>query len=129
PDPNFAGQYPYIERFSYRVADDSGLTTTGQVAVSVYQKDSDRDSAILSIRVDGVNDAPTIAGVTPGLAITDKQSIAPFASVTIGDVDEQGQQVLTVKVVIDDPIKGVLLNLGGFVQAPSGTYTFTGTPA
>jgi len=121
--------YPYEERFWYDVADDSGNLYRGQVTVQVFETGSDRDGAIVSITVHGVNDAPTIVGTATQPLITDKETATPFAGVTIGDVDDQGMELLTVKIIIDDPAKGMLMNLGGFVQTPLGTYTMSGTPS
>src|SRR6185436_16064820 len=50
----------------------------------------------------------------------------PFPGVTVVDVDEYGQQVLTATVTFD-PTHGVLI--GGFTQTDPGRYAFSGTPA
>jgi len=133
PDPDFetnhpGATYPYLEQFHYDVADDSGQTFRGLVTVHVFKAGSDQDTAQISITVAGVNDAPTITNTVPVPLITDKQTGTPFANVRIHDVDNQGTELLTVTVIIDRIAKGVLTNLGGFVESPTGTYTKTGTP-
>lgn len=125
PAPGFTGR----ETFSYKVADDSGNQYTGRATVAVLPTGGDRDTATVAITVIGTNDPPVISGTAGGLAITDKETIRPFASVTLVDVDDYGFQPLTVAVSLDDPAKGLLLNLGGFIQGPAGIYTFRGTPA
>ncbi|MEJ2303387.1 MAG: Ig-like domain-containing protein [Anaerolineales bacterium] len=72
------------------------------------------------------NEAPTISGTLAGQTTDDKTPIDPFTAVTVADPDGD---TLTVTVTLDDANKGVLTNLGGFVQGPPGTYTFTGSPA
>jgi hypothetical protein len=72
------------------------------------------------------NEAPTISGTVAGQTTDDKTPIDPFAAVIVADPDGD---TLTVTVTLDDPNKGVLANLGGFIQAPPGTYTFSGPPA
>src|SRR6185503_13792759 len=78
------------------------------------------------ITVLGTNDAPTITGAVGGLAITDKQTIAPFTNVVIGELDAFGLQVLTVTVSLDNFVKGILTNRGGFSNSAPGVYTITG---
>ncbi len=72
------------------------------------------------------NEPPTIGGTQAGQTTDDKNSLDPFMNVTIEDFD--GNE-LTVVVVLDDAAKGVLTNLGSFVEGPAGTYTFIGSPA
>jgi VCBS repeat-containing protein len=45
--------------------------------------------------------------------------------VTISDPDTVD---ITITISLDDPDKGVLINLGNFIQSPNGSYTFTGSP-
>ena len=130
PDSSYSGVFPYRETFLYRVQDDSMLTVTGKVDVIVYKNGSDRATTNVCILVVGVNDPPTIDGTGAAAAITDKQTSHPFAGVTIGEVDDQGQQPLTIYVSLDNSAKGVLTNLGAFVRWwPAGTYLFQGTAA
>lgn len=63
-----------------------------------------------------------------GLEVTDITSIKPFLKVTIGDIDILPQN-LTVMVSLDDPGKGSLETLGGFIDQGGGVYSFTGTAA
>ena len=128
PDPNSTNSHPYTETFFYRVQDDSLLTVTGQVAVTVYEVGSDRDAAEVAFTVNGVNDPPTIAGTGPAGTITDKQTVQLFPTVTIGEVDAQGLQPLLVTVSLNQA-RGVITNLGSFTQTGPGTYQFSGIAA
>ncbi len=123
PGNHFVG----TENFTYQVSDDSGKIYVQAVSVKVVRAGSDRDTNIVTVTVTGVNDAPTITG-TQSTNITDKGTATPFSSVTIGDVDEHGLQILTVRVLLDNPAKGVLVNLGGFTLSSPGTYVMQGTP-
>ncbi len=132
PAPGYTGEYPYVERFTYTVQDDSLGTVTGAVAVAVFEAGSDRDAAILSVTVSGVNDPPTVdTNAVPVLTITDKQTATPFAGIVVADVDHQGNELLVVRVIITDPAIGSFSNLGGFVESPAGSrsYTFSGNGA
>src|SRR6185437_9736412 len=86
---------------------------------------SDRDTNTVTITIVGVNDVPTIAGTQSGAAITDKQTVPPFANVTIGDLDDFGQQPLTVTITLDSAAKGQLVNLDGFLNTAPGVYTMS----
>lgn len=130
PSPTYAGGYPYVEAFSYRVADDSGGSVTGRVAVTVHRQGSDRSNAVLNVTVVGVNDPPTISGAQSGFQINDKQTIAPFTNVVITEVDSHGLELLkNVTVSLDDPDKGelrLLQEIGGFIRTAPGVYTMSG---
>ncbi|WP_160164644.1 Ig-like domain-containing protein [Pedosphaera parvula] len=85
-----------------------------------------------SIIVTPVNDAPSIQGISALATIPDTSSSAPFPTVLITDVDELGNQQLTVTVHLDDNAKGTFntnsLAVSGFVSN-AGNYTFSGSPA
>ncbi len=125
PDPGFTG----IETFTYEVEDDTGETYEAAVMIRVVAADSDFSGAKVVLTVKGANDAPTLTGVQAIDFHRDDEIAKPFATVIIGEVDSNGLQPLTVTVVIDDPVKGELTDLGGFVEGPPGTYTFLGTAA
>ncbi|MBX3745654.1 MAG: tandem-95 repeat protein [Verrucomicrobiae bacterium] len=132
PDPGYSGTYPYVERFSYVVLDDSGLPHTNVASVEVHQAGTDRDVGTVVVTVLGVNDPPTLENAGPDtLSITDKQTVTPFAGVTIGEVDDQGNEPIEVRVVLDDPAGGRLTHLGGFAETVygNGAYAFQGTAA
>jgi hypothetical protein len=122
PAAGFVG----TERFSYRVTDDAGGLTTGNATVSVVAAGSDRATNTVTVTLMGTNDPPTITGTRGGWAITDKQSVQPFTNATIADVDAHGLLPLTVSVTLDNSIKGILTNLGGFSSSAPGVYTMTG---
>ncbi len=132
PDPDYGGPYPYVETFPYIVEDDSGGTVTNMARVMVHEAGTDRDVATVAITVHGVNDPPTITNSGPAtVSITDKETVAPFAGFTIGEVDNQGSETVEVRVVLDEPAAGRLTNLGGFAETTfgNGAYVFTGTAA
>jgi hypothetical protein len=133
PSPGYAGPYPYVETFDYVEEDDSSLTFTGKARVTVYRVGSDRSVATVRVTVVGVNDPPTIRGTVAGQTVYHNSVILPFASVTIADVDEQGGQLVKVRVIISDPTHGYLTTLGGFVDLGGGVYALGGatgvTPA
>jgi|GEM_PF-626118 len=81
-----------------------------------------------TVTITSVNDAPTITG-NGNYAITDKQTVQPFASINVGDVDNDGQQILTVDLVMDNLDKGALQNLGGFTLITNGLFELSDTPA
>jgi len=121
PAANFTGE----ETFTYLVKDDSGITFPGKVTVSVEAAGSDRSSAVLSIKVEGVNDAPIF--VNPqSTATNDRTAIHPFANATIIDVDDQQRQHVTVRVTW--PAGQGLLS-GGFCSVSPGVIEFSGCPS
>ncbi|MFN8817007.1 MAG: DUF4347 domain-containing protein, partial [bacterium] len=79
-----------------------------------------------------INDNPTVSNALAGQAVNDNATLAPFAGLTIGDVDSPAQ-TLTVSVTLDTAAKGVFtsgsLTASGFVHAGGGVYTFSGTAA
>lgn len=76
--------------------------------------------------ITSVNGGPVISGLpaTPPLLLAPAEVVRPFADLAVMD-DDGGQIALTV--AIDDPAKGQLVDLGGFLEGPPGTYTRTGT--
>ncbi len=124
PATNFTG----LEHFTYTLRDDSTNLFTATATVRVYARGSDRATNTVTMMVIGTNDPPTITG-SANAAITDKQSIQPFTTVTLGDLDEDNQQVQTVTVTLDHLDNQTLTQLGGFTQNPVGTFTLQGTPA
>jgi VCBS repeat-containing protein len=124
PAAGFTG----FETFAYQVTNDSGGILTGTATVNVVAAGSDRDTNTVTITIVGVNDVPTITGTQGGYSITDKQTVAPFANVTIADIDDYGLQPLTVTVTLDAAAKGRLTNLGGgFQNIAPGVYRIQST--
>lgn len=114
------------ETFTYTVVDRSGTTHDEAVTVQIVGKASDRDEAELQVRITGVNDLPMLSGMADG-AITDKQSIYPFAGVAITDLDEAGNQLQTVTVSYDSSAGTVVAP--GMTTIATGTYQIVATPA
>ncbi|SMP76920.1 tandem-95 repeat protein [Noviherbaspirillum suwonense] len=84
--------------------------------------------AATRITVLSVNDAPVLdlpAGVQ---TINDKDSLAPFAGITVADPDSPSQQ-LTLRITLDDPARGRLSAAAGSYDASAGVYVLTGTAA
>lgn len=125
PDPGYAGAYPYAEWFAYRVSDDAGGTVTGRVRVMVFDAENDRDTATITLVVEGRNDPPEIDNPALNLPINDKSSTKPFAGVTITEVDEQLMEKIDVLVTIGDPSRGQLDLLGAFADLGGGQYALT----
>lgn len=125
PSVSYAGAYPYTESFRYRVHDDSGTAFTGTVEVIVHDRNNDRSSSTITLLVEGRNDPPVILNDAPNPEITDKQSVKPFLGVTIIEVDEQMMERVDVLVSFDDPVKGILRNLGAFEDIGNGQYALT----
>lgn len=130
PSSTYAGTYPYTETFEYVIRDDSNLQFAHIAHVNVHRAGSDRDIGAVTWTIHGVNDAPTLQfGATTNFTITDKTlGTSPFAGVAVGEVDDQGQEPIEVRVVLDDPSAGRLGNLGGFVEETfgSGVYVYFG---
>ncbi|MHB8745598.1 MAG: DUF4347 domain-containing protein [Gammaproteobacteria bacterium] len=110
-----------------RVAPGSAETTTFILTANDGIAAPVTDS-ITTVVSTSINDAPTITGTASGQSVTDKTTVKPFSTVTIGDVDSPAQ-TLTVSVNLDAAAKGSLSNLSGFIAGPAGSYTFTGTAA
>jgi VCBS repeat-containing protein len=73
-----------------------------------------------------INDAPVIAGTAPG-STNDKTPIAPFADVTVTEVDDLTLQQLAITISFEGD-RGVLAG-AGFVEATPGEMVFVGTAA
>ncbi|MFT5836997.1 MAG: hypothetical protein ACI9ZV_000499, partial [Candidatus Azotimanducaceae bacterium] len=128
PDTGFVGE----ETFSYTVVDISGNATTAEVTVIVVAALSDRDDAFLRVKVTGINDIPMLSGTTTGAGITDKQTIQPFATVLITDLDASiggvfAEQPQNVSVTFD-PAYGTV-SAPAMTMNGSGDYSISGTPA
>ncbi|WP_029032236.1 DUF4347 domain-containing protein, partial [Salinarimonas rosea] len=81
------------------------------------------DQETVTLTVTAVDDAPTLGGLALGQAVTDKTTVQPFTTATIGDVDSAN---VTVTVTLDTAAKGSFTTLAGFTNAGGGVYTFTG---
>ncbi len=129
PAATYAGLYPYTESFSYTVLDDAGGVVTGVVQVVVHEQGSDQSTTSVTMRVLGRNDIPVILNEPPNPTITDKESVQPFTGVTLVEVDQQTQEPIDVTVELDAAVKGVLQELGSFVDLGNGRYGLVGATA
>ena len=129
PSGSYTGAYPYTETFFYRVSDDATGLVTGQVRVIVHDGESDNDSDIITLLVEGRNDQPEIDNPALPLAITDKDSVYPLTEVLFTEVDEQTIERVDVTVSLDDPAKGSLRNLSDFIMTGPGVYALTNVTA
>ena len=124
PASGFTG----MEQFTYTLKDDSTNLFTALARVHVYAPGSDRDTNTVTMTIVGTNDVPMISGNT-NYAVTDKQNVQPFATLSLADLDEYGQQLQMVHIFVDQVNAGTLQNLGGFAQTGPGVFSLTGTPA
>ncbi|HSP41938.1 MAG TPA: Ig-like domain-containing protein [Luteolibacter sp.] len=111
------------------IALDSGDSADDTFTYVLQGTDGPDATATVTVRVNGVNDAPTIAGM-PGarLDTNDKDATnTPFTGVVIDDPDDG--ETLTVTVSISPAASGSFSNATGFTNDGSGNYTFTGTAA
>ncbi|HYG24795.1 MAG TPA: Ig-like domain-containing protein [Verrucomicrobiae bacterium] len=100
----------------FRLSSDSDLTPRGLASNGEVE-----DYEIL------LNAAPAIAGVGMAQPVTDNSWLAPFSSATITDLHSPTQTVSAV-ILIDEPARGQLSNLGDFVEGSAGIYEMSGTP-
>ncbi len=114
------------ETFTYEVSDRSGGVLAEQVSINVLPADGDRDVAELTVEITGVNDVPVVGSVVDG-AINDKETVAPFAGITLSDVDEAGLQLQTATINFDSSYGTATAALMSKISA--GSYTVTGTPS
>ena len=122
PATSYAGPYPYTEAFFYTVSDDAAGAVTGTVQVIVHETGSDRSTTTVTLYVAGRNDIPVILNASTNAPITDKQTARPFIGVTFVEVDEQTVEPVDVLVWLDSASKGVLRELGDFVDLGGGRY-------
>ena len=117
---------PNPDRIPLGETETATLTITARDALGLSRSDNRTRVAVTSVnsppRIDGVPDLsgqPVLRSPAP--------PIRPFIGVSITDDDRTN---VTVTVTLDNPAKGGLTNLGGFVQQPpnSGSYRFTGLP-
>lgn len=122
PDPAHTGPWPYEERFSYRVANNSGLMYTGRAAVAVYRLGADRSNAVMHILIVGSNDFPVISGAIAGTKCY-LEGVRPFPQMTVSDVDNFANELQNVTVILDPATNGSLTTLAGFSHVSNGVYT------
>jgi hypothetical protein len=83
------------------------------------------DSFVAAGSIVTVVATPAIGGAVPGQAISDQDSVSPFAGITI--LDSNAGQTQTVTVTLSAAANGTLTNLGGGTyNASTGIYSVTG---
>jgi len=110
---------------TYWVQDDSGCLFSGKATVDIREPGDDRDTAVATIKVTGVNDAPQLINAVAS-AVNDKSSVHPFANATVIEFDEQRLQLVRVRVSYPDG-HGVLS--GDFTRISPDVIEFYGTAA
>ena len=99
-----------VDRFNYTVSDGS-LT----------------DIAVLTITINGANDAPTATGLSQSLTVTEDTPSAPLA-IVVTEVD--AGDTVTARLTLSDPSAGALSTAGGGSYTPAtGVWTITGSLA
>ncbi len=121
PASNFQGK----AAITYWVADDGGCTYPGIANVTVMPQGNDRDTAVASITVTGVNDPPQLLNADPR-AVLDTGIVQPFANATVVEFDEQRQQLVTLTLTY--PVSRGVVG-GGFTIVSPGVLRFQGTAA
>ncbi len=121
PAASFAGRAV----LTYWVDDDSGCKFPGTAYLDIRAPGGDRDTAVASITVTGVNDPPKLLNAEPS-ATNDKQSIYPFANATVIEYDDQRAQPVLIRVTY--PANQGILG-GGFAVIAPGVLEFYGTAA
>ena len=103
-----------------QVAPGATVQTTLNVSVS---DGTATGSTSDTVTTTSVNDAPTITGSMGGQTVGDRQTINPFATVTVADPDTgQGE---TVTVTLSNAANGVLTGGGFTPTATPGVYSVT----
>lgn len=128
PNAAYAGDFPYVDHFLYTLNDDSNLSVTQNVSVTIIEKNDDRDWATVQVAVHGVNDLPLLDGFSERMETYDNISVNPYRNVNVRDVDEWGSELQTTTVEYEVS-KGSVSNLSSFVQTTPGLLTLTATPA
>lgn len=83
-----------------------------------------------TVTATSINDAPTFSGAIAGQNVKDVNTLFPFGTVVIADVDMPAQTI-SVSIALDDAAKGVFtpgsLSTAGVADAGGGVYTFSGS--
>ncbi|WP_367871018.1 Ig-like domain-containing protein [Luteolibacter sp. Populi] len=120
-----AGNFEGKATITYWVEDDGGCTYPGIATVSVMPQGGDRDTAVATITVTGVNDPPQLLNADPRVTL-DTTAVQPFANATVVEFDAQRLQLVTLTITYP-PGQGVLG--GGFTIVSPGVLQFQGTAA
>ena len=111
---------------TYTVEDASGNEETADVVINLIDEVSDRHEAEATIIITGINDSPVLGG-TEGDSITDKESTFPFDTVTLSDVDADGDEEQTVTLQFDATLGSITHT--GMTLLGAGSYQVVGTPS
>lgn len=122
PDEAFTGR----ATLTYWVQDDSGNEYPGIALIDQRAPGEDRDTAVVSVTVTGVNDPPRMVDAELS-EVTDKTTRVPFPNVTVIEYDSQRLQPVTIQVGF--PAAHGILAGGGFTLVSPGLIEFTGTAA
>src|SRR5436190_13653145 len=107
------------------------VPNTSNVVFQIYATDAAGNTAATkttTVHITATNDASTltVSGTTT-FSITDKQTVKPLGAVSFNDVDNSGNQPVTVTVSLDNTNKGTI-NAGSTGFTTNGSVvTFTGT--
>ncbi|KAA1294812.1 MAG: hypothetical protein EGP10_03275, partial [SAR202 cluster bacterium] len=100
---NFVG----TDAITYIVQDQSGGTYPATATVTVHQSGADRTQGSAKITVNGVNDAPVISGESQ-VEIINTTITNPFSNISVTDVDNNGNELVTVSVYLNNEQQGIL---------------------
>lgn len=111
------------------IALDSGASVDDTFIYTLQGTDGVDDTATVTVRVNGVNDPPSITGISGSTLNTNDEDTtnAAFTGAVISDPDTG--ETVTVTVTINASNEGTLTNLNGFTDNGGGSYSFTGTTA
>lgn len=102
-------------RLKFKVQDDGGTANGGADTSTEHT---------LVIDVTAVNDAPVITGVATALPIGDNETVRPFSTAVLRDVDSTS---LTVTISLDRTDLGAVSRATGLRANADGTYSATGS--
>lgn len=100
-----------------------------RVQLNIELSELDSDSANLfqvHLEIESVNELPIITGTRSDFEITEKESLLPFAEVTVEDPDRP-HETIEVEVTIVDPLQGFFERLNGFMGLGEGRFHFSGS--
>ena len=107
---------------AHQVTPGSAVTTGFTIAVSDTAGQTTSD-ATTSVIATAVEDPPLIAGTRSGQAITDQQTVQPFAQATITDPDAGAAETTTITL----SASGAATDTAGTLSGTGLTHTGTGT--
>ncbi|WP_269526453.1 Ig-like domain-containing protein [Coraliomargarita parva] len=99
------------------------------IKVLLLDGSAELSSDSLTLTVVPVNNAPTISSDSPEIRIDDDETATPFATVSVADVDEGGDEELTVTISLigEDPDTGLPLAGGGVLSSDDEDFVRIGS--